>query len=173
MWLTYSGILIHSTWPVLTAVFAEAAAAVVGALVAGNVARQAGTLAGLRVLTRDMLLRARAHHDAFGPGVCAEVARLFDDLEVALSVARGPRMARLMRPPCPSLVLRVEVLACGLSDRSNRWMVTRLPWGGRCPKPKARPRRHSQLSRCTCGAGRSSAPPCNSLPGSHFSLRAI
>ena len=74
--------------------FAEAAAAVVGALVAGNVARQAGTLAGLRVLTRDMLLRARAHHDAFGPGVCAEVARLFDDLEVALSVARGPRMAR-------------------------------------------------------------------------------
>ena len=73
---------------------ALAAAAVVGALDAGDVAPQAGTLAGLRVLTRDMLLRARTHRDAFGPGVCAEVARLFDDLEVALSVARGPRMAR-------------------------------------------------------------------------------
>ena len=81
----------------LTAVFAEAAAAVVGALDAGDVAPQAGTLAGLRVLTRDMLLRARTHRDAFGPGVCAEVARVFDDLEVALSVARGPRMARLRR----------------------------------------------------------------------------
>jgi hypothetical protein len=44
-----------------------------------------------------MLQRARAHRDAFGPDGDAALERTFGDLDVSLSVARGPRTARQTR----------------------------------------------------------------------------
>ncbi len=80
----------------LTAVFAEAAESVVTALDAGALDRRAAALVGLRVLAADMLQRARAHRDEFGPND-APIERVFSDLDVSLSVARGPRQARQAR----------------------------------------------------------------------------
>ena len=81
----------------LTAVFAETAEAVVAALDAGELARRAAALVGLRVLAADMQQRARAHRDAFGPATDDAIERVCGDLDVSLSVARGPRMARQAR----------------------------------------------------------------------------
>jgi acyl-CoA dehydrogenase len=81
----------------LTAVFAETAEAVVDALDAGELPRRAAALVGLRVLATDMLQRERAHRDAFGPDGDAALERTFGDLDVSLSVARGPRTARQAR----------------------------------------------------------------------------
>jgi acyl-CoA dehydrogenase len=81
----------------LTAVFTETADAVVTALDAGELQRQAAALIGLRVLAAEMLLRARAHRDAFGPAGDATIDRVFGDVETSLSVARGPRLARQAR----------------------------------------------------------------------------
>ena len=81
----------------LGAVFAEAAEAVVAALDAGELARTSAALVGLRLLAADMLQRARAHRDAFGPATDDALERVFGDLDVSLSVARGPRQARQMR----------------------------------------------------------------------------
>jgi len=81
----------------LTAVFAEAAAAVAVALDAGRLERQAATLVGLRVLTAELLQRARTHRDTFGPANDGAIERVFGDLDTSLSVARGPRQARQMR----------------------------------------------------------------------------
>jgi hypothetical protein len=81
----------------LTAVFAETAEAVVDALDAGELPRRAAAHVGLRVLATDMLQRARAHRDAFGPDGDAALERTFGDLDVSLSVARGPRTARQTR----------------------------------------------------------------------------
>ena len=81
----------------LTAVFAETAEAVVDALDAGELPRRAAALVGLRVLAADMLRQARAHRDAFGPAGDAAIERTFADLDVSLSVARGPRTARQAR----------------------------------------------------------------------------
>jgi hypothetical protein len=78
-------------------VFSEAAEAVVAALDAGELARRAAALVGLRVLATDMQQRARAHRDAFGPTSDDAIERMFRDLDVSLSVARGPRMARQAR----------------------------------------------------------------------------
>lgn len=79
----------------LTAVFAEAASAVLAALDAGNLASQSPTSIGLRVLAGTMLQRVRAHREAFGPADDPALDRVFADLDTALSVARGPRQARL------------------------------------------------------------------------------
>jgi acyl-CoA dehydrogenase len=81
----------------LTAVFGETAEVVVAALDAGELARRAAALVGLRVLATDILQRARAHRDAFGPAADAAIERVFGDLDVSLSVARGPRIARQAR----------------------------------------------------------------------------
>ena len=81
----------------LTAVFAETAEAVVAALDAGQLARRAAALVGLRILATDMQQRARTHRDAFGPATDDAIERVFGDLDVSLSVARGPRMARQAR----------------------------------------------------------------------------
>jgi acyl-CoA dehydrogenase len=81
----------------LTAVFSEAASAVVAALDAGKLASQSPTSIGLRVLAGEMLQRARGHRDAFGPAVDAALDRVFADLDTALSVARGPRQVRQAR----------------------------------------------------------------------------
>jgi acyl-CoA dehydrogenase len=80
----------------LTAVFAVTAEAVVTALDADELVRQAAALVGLRVLAAELLQRARAHHETFGPADAA-IDRAFSDIETSLSVARGPRQARQMR----------------------------------------------------------------------------
>jgi acyl-CoA dehydrogenase len=81
----------------LTAVFAEAANALVAALDAEELDRQAPTSVGLRVLAGEMLQRARAHREAFGPADEPALDRAFADLDTALSVARGPRQVRQAR----------------------------------------------------------------------------
>lgn len=81
----------------LTAVFAEAAAAVVAELDAGELSARASALIGLHVLARDMLERTRSHRDAFGPAGDDAIDRAFADLGVSLSVARGPRTVRQKR----------------------------------------------------------------------------
>jgi acyl-CoA dehydrogenase len=81
----------------LTAVFAETAVAVVGALDAGELARRSAALVGLRMLAAEMLQRARAHRDAYGPASDAAIEQVFGDVEASLSVARGPRLARQAR----------------------------------------------------------------------------
>jgi len=81
----------------LVAVFAEAAETVIAALDAGELAHQAATLVGLRVMAGELLRRVRAHCNAFGPHDDDSVARVFGDIETALSVARGPRQARAAR----------------------------------------------------------------------------
>ncbi len=80
----------------LAAVYAEAADAVVAALDAGELEGKSAALAGLRVLAAEMLRRAHAHHDAFGPHDAA-IERVFHDMDTSLSVAHGPRQARLAR----------------------------------------------------------------------------
>ena len=57
----------------------------------------AAALVGLRVLAPDMLQRAREYRDAFGPATDDAIERVFSDLDVSLSVARGPRQARQTR----------------------------------------------------------------------------
>lgn len=87
----------------LTAVFAEAAEAVVAALDAERLADKAATLVGLRVLAAELLQRVRTHHAQFGSGQAqsgsgdATLERLLTDLDVLLSVAKGPRLARQAR----------------------------------------------------------------------------
>jgi acyl-CoA dehydrogenase len=78
----------------LTAVFAETAGAVVAALDAGELARRTAALVGLRVLAAELVQRARKHCDAFGPHADEAIERMFGDLDVSLSIARGPRSAR-------------------------------------------------------------------------------
>jgi acyl-CoA dehydrogenase len=81
----------------LTAVFAVTAEVVVAALDADELQRQSAALVGLRVMAADMLQRARAHRDAFGPTPNTAIDRVFADVEASLSVARGPRAARQVR----------------------------------------------------------------------------
>ncbi len=81
----------------LTAVYAEAAEAVVAALDAGKLAQQSATLVGLRVLAAEMLQRARGHRETFGPAEDAAIDRAFADIDASLSVARGPRQTRQAR----------------------------------------------------------------------------
>jgi acyl-CoA dehydrogenase len=76
------------------AIFAETAEAVVAALDAGELASHAAALVGLHMLATDIVQRARAHRDVFGPASDDAIERAFSDLDVSLSVARGPRQAR-------------------------------------------------------------------------------
>ena len=95
----------------LTAVFAEAAEAVVAALDAGRLAEQAATLVGLHVLAEEMLQRARTHISQFVPTGDAALERLRGDLDVMLSVARGPRLARRARLGRSAPIMASEVQA--------------------------------------------------------------
>jgi acyl-CoA dehydrogenase len=81
----------------LTGVFSAGAETVVAALDAGRLAGAADALVGLRVLAAEMLKRARAHQEAFGPASDAAIERVLGDMDTALSVARGPRLARQAR----------------------------------------------------------------------------
>jgi len=78
----------------LTAVFAEGAEAVVAALDADRLTEKAATLAGLHVLAAELLQRIRTFQSQFGPASDAAFERMVADLDVMLSVARGPRLAR-------------------------------------------------------------------------------
>jgi acyl-CoA dehydrogenase len=81
----------------LVAVYADAAEAVVAALDASELARQAAALVGLRVLAAELLQRVRSHRDAYGPADDSSIDRACADLETSLSIARGPRQARQAR----------------------------------------------------------------------------
>ncbi|HUN41639.1 MAG TPA: acyl-CoA dehydrogenase family protein [Acetobacteraceae bacterium] len=79
----------------LVAVFAEAADSVVAALDADALAGKAASLAGLHVLAAEIAVRIRAlwpEHDTD-----AAAYALLRDIDVLLSVAKGPRQARLVR----------------------------------------------------------------------------
>jgi acyl-CoA dehydrogenase len=78
----------------LVAVYADAAEAVVAALDASELARQAAALVGLRVLAAELLQRVRGHRDAYGLADDSAIERACADLETSLSIARGPRQAR-------------------------------------------------------------------------------
>jgi acyl-CoA dehydrogenase len=81
----------------LVAVYADAAEAVVAALDASELARQAAALVGLRVLAAELLQRVRSHREAYGPADDSAIDRACADLETSLSIARGPRQARQAR----------------------------------------------------------------------------
>ena len=80
----------------LTAVFADSATGVVIALDNGVLAAKAAALSGLHVLAAEILQRLRAHQARFGPADDAEMDVVLSDLDVLLSVAKGPRQARLV-----------------------------------------------------------------------------
>jgi acyl-CoA dehydrogenase len=81
----------------LTAVLAGGAEAVVAALDAARLADENARLVGLRLLTAELVLRVRTHRDAYGPAIDNVADRLLADLDLSLSVARGPRQARQTR----------------------------------------------------------------------------
>ena len=81
----------------LTAVFEAGARDVVATLDAGRLDSGSAVLAGLRVLAADLLARAKTHVEAHGPVDAPEVRSILDDLGATLGIARGPRMARLVR----------------------------------------------------------------------------
>jgi acyl-CoA dehydrogenase len=81
----------------LTAVLAGGGEAVVAALDGGRLADESARLVGLRLLTAELVQRVRAHHDAHGPAIDEAADRVLADLDLALSVARGPRQARQAR----------------------------------------------------------------------------
>jgi len=81
----------------LTAVLAGGAAAIADALDAGQLADENARLIGLRLLTAELLRRVRTHLTAHGPATDAVVEHLLADLDLSLSVARGPRQARQSR----------------------------------------------------------------------------
>jgi acyl-CoA dehydrogenase len=81
----------------LTAVFAEGAASVVTALDADRLAGKAAALVGLHVLAAEILQRVRSHRTTFGPTDDTMSEQLLADLDVSLSVAKGPRTARQVR----------------------------------------------------------------------------
>jgi acyl-CoA dehydrogenase len=81
----------------LTAVLMGGAEAVVAALDAGRLAEENARLIGLRLLIAELVHRVRVHLDAHRPGADKAVERLLADLDLSLSVARGPRQARQSR----------------------------------------------------------------------------
>ena len=80
----------------LTAVFAEAAEAVVTALDAGELAARSAALIGLRLLAGELLQRGRIHCATFSAAEPA-VERVFGDIEASFSIARSARLARQAR----------------------------------------------------------------------------
>jgi acyl-CoA dehydrogenase len=81
----------------LTAVLAGGAEAIAVALDNDGLAGENARLVGLRLLTAELLVRVRAHLAAHGPTPDEAIERLLAGLDVLLSVARGPRLARQVR----------------------------------------------------------------------------
>jgi acyl-CoA dehydrogenase len=81
----------------LTAVYEEAAKAVVSSLDQGLVESGSATLVGLRLLAGEILRLATAHVATHGPNGDAAVTTLLGDIDATFGVARGPRLARQAR----------------------------------------------------------------------------
>lgn len=81
----------------LTEVLAGGVAALADAVDGDRLAEEAARLIGLRLLAADLLDRARAHRTAHGPAPDAGIDAVLADIELSLSVARGPRHARQVR----------------------------------------------------------------------------
>ena len=81
----------------LCAVYAAAAETLVAALDAGRLADNAAVLAGLRVLAAEMLHRIRSHVETLGQSNDIDIETMLSDIDATLSIARGPRLARLAR----------------------------------------------------------------------------
>jgi len=81
----------------LSAVYADAAEALVAALDAGRLADKAATLVGLRVLAAEMTQRVRAYLPQAGRQHDPAIEEVLRDIDASLSVARGPRQARQAR----------------------------------------------------------------------------
>jgi len=80
----------------LIAVFAAAAELVVVALDNDVLAGKAAVLSGLHVLAAEIVQRFRAHQARFDPAGGAVPDATLRDLDVLLSVAKGPRRVRLV-----------------------------------------------------------------------------
>ena len=81
----------------LTALLAGGAEAIADALDNDRLAEENARLIGLRLLSAELLVRARTHLAAHGPSPDDAIERLLTDLDLSLSVARGPRLARQVR----------------------------------------------------------------------------
>jgi acyl-CoA dehydrogenase len=81
----------------LTAVLAGGAAAIADALDDDRLADENARLIGLRLLASALLIQTRAHIAAHGPATDTVVEGLLADLDLSLSVARGPRQTRQAR----------------------------------------------------------------------------
>ena len=81
----------------LTAVLTGGAEAIADALDTNRLADENARLIGLRLLTAELLRRVRTHRQAHGPPTDDVVDRLLADLDLSLSVARGPRQTRQAR----------------------------------------------------------------------------
>ena len=85
----------------LTAVFGEAAHAVVASLDEGRLNHTSAALVGLRVLATDLAARARAHIGQFALSGDAATETMLTDIGAVLGIARGPRQARQARLAAP------------------------------------------------------------------------
>ncbi len=81
----------------LTTVLAGGAEAIADALDTNRLANENARLIGLRLLTGELVRGVRTHRQAHGPLSDDVVDRLLADLDLSLSVARGPRQTRQAR----------------------------------------------------------------------------
>ena len=81
----------------LTDVMAHGAQATVEALDGGALAREAGTVIGLRLLAGEIARRIQAHRQAWPAGNDEKLDMLLADVEIVLNVAKGPRLIRQAR----------------------------------------------------------------------------
>ncbi len=81
----------------LTAVLADGAAALADALDAGRLAELGAQLAGLRLIVANLVQRVRLYLVAHGPADDGHITVMLAGLDLALSIARGPRQMRQSR----------------------------------------------------------------------------
>jgi acyl-CoA dehydrogenase len=81
----------------LTDVLAHGAAAAVAALDAGALAREAGTVIGLRLLAAEIARRIHGHRQTHPAATGDSLDALLADAEIILNVAKGPRLIRQTR----------------------------------------------------------------------------
>ena len=85
----------------LTAVFQEAANAVVASLDENRLNHTNAALVGLRVLATDLAARARTHIQQFALTQDPATETMLTDIDAVLGIARGPRNARQARLAAP------------------------------------------------------------------------